>query len=130
MTRNDAPPPPYEAQFRAEVDQAGALRSVVAAYQQAGWTVSEELRERADFIGMELSFMARLCDAEAAAGDDASRLVSVVATQQRFLAEHLGAWAPAYGRAMLEHTRTPFLQGIAHLLLGFLAEESQALAEA
>lgn len=125
VMRTDAPPPPYEAQYLAGTDQAAALRSVVAAYQQAGWAVNDEQHERADYIGMELSFMARLCEEEAAAGDDAARLAAVVDTQRRFLGEHLAAWAPDYCREMLKHARAPFFLGIAHLLMGFLAEETQ-----
>ena len=131
VRETDAPPPPFESLYRAGAEAAptACLLAVVNAYQQAGWAVSEERRERPDYVGIELSFMAALCDEEPAAGEDPDRLATLIHLERRFVEDHLITWVPAYCRAVFNHARSSFFQGIAHLLLGFLNEEAQVLSE-
>lgn len=125
----DGPPPPYEGLYRTRL--GGGAEACVAgveqAYRQAGWTPDDHERQRPDYLGTELSFMATLCDEELAVSEDSLRLSSALIRERRFLEEHLLTWVPAYCRQMLNHSRTPFFQGIAHLLLGFLNEEAHTL---
>jgi TorA maturation chaperone TorD len=122
-----APPPPYEALYLSPRKETDHLLKVVAFYQKAGLQVSHDARERMDYLGLELAFMAELCGREnrlAKRGGKKAR-AGVLALEKEFLEEHLLLWVPEYCRLVIDAAKTDFFRGIACLLRGFLREERE-----
>lgn len=121
LAKEDGPPPPYEAVYRPGLDLPSLLGTLADAYREGGCAPPPDLAERADFIGVELSFMERLCEQEAEGVDCRSQ-------QIRFLEEHLTRWVPAYCGQMERHARTTFFCGFARLLAGVMNQERSCLS--
>jgi TorA maturation chaperone TorD len=121
------PPPPYEAVYAGAVgaDMGQLANAVWQCYAQAGVRVADDLREPADYIGLELDFMSYLAEKESQAWQRADEADANVRLQQEnaFLSEHLAAWAPKYCDAMTKEARTDFYRGIALVMKGFLATD-------
>jgi TorA maturation chaperone TorD len=120
-----APPPPYEALYLSPRKETDHLLKVVTFYKKAGLRVSRDARERMDYLGLELAFMAELCVRESGfvkRGNKGGR-AKVLALEKEFLAEHLLLWVPEYCRLAIAAAKTDFFKGIAHLLRGFLQED-------
>lgn len=110
------PAPPWESVYRTEERLLfdWPTLEVRQAYQQVGLAVSRP-GEPDDHIGLELLFMALLCE-RAAAGDEAA-----AEAQRRFLQEHLLQWAPVFASDLARHARTDLYRGLAHATIGILA---------
>lgn len=132
---------PYESVYRAdsrgEQGQPLALvygPSTVAVrrlYAEAGAEIAPEFRDLPDHVGMELEFMAFLCEREAEAWGGG--LEEDAATwqdwQRRFLEEHLGVWIDALCEKMQRLARTGFFRAAASLTAAYVAQERAILKE-
>jgi len=102
--------------YTAEVERLYAL---------AGARLAQDLVELPDFIGLELLFMAYLCEQEAgawAAGDgDLAR--RHLALQRHFLAQHLSRWLDGLCDEILARAKLDFYVGLAELSRAFLAAD-------
>lgn len=123
--------PPYESVFTSEQHllMQEARDGAVAFYRAEGIDLPTDNTTPEDHVSFEMQFMARLIDRAVEAideGDDAefARLVGV---QDRFLAEHLENWIPAFTQAIDEHARTDFYRGVASLTRGFLALDREVV---
>ena len=123
--------PPYESVFTSEQHllMQEARDGAVAFYRAEGIDLPADNTTPEDHVSFEMQFMARLIDRAVEAideGDDAefARLVGV---QDRFLAEHLENWIPAFTQAIDEHARTDFYRGVASLTRGFLALDREVV---
>lgn len=122
---------PHES-VHAESDGAlwGRSTSEVKRYiESAGFAYDPEDHRLPDHISVELEFMAALAGQEAQAYRDedypeASRRIGV---QKKFLARHLGKWAPAFCRQVAERSELPFYREIARLAAAFLKAERQEM---
>lgn len=125
--KKDAVMPPYEALFvmpEREIDQ---LLVLVRFYQRAGLKVSSGQFERMDYIGVELAFMAGLCEKERMAleaGQD-GQYQEILALEREFMRGHLLKWVPDYCDQMIRYAQTAFFRGFAYLLRAFLKEEKE-----
>ncbi len=123
------PAPPYEWVYATRPIQE-VHAEVLDLYRRANLSVSADLHEPPDHLGVELRFMAELCYREAEAllregGEDPS-LEGIIALEKTFLSDHLGPWVPAYAEEMGRHARTDLYRGVAQILGGFIEAESQA----
>lgn len=94
--------PGYETGYRGEgiFQQADLIADIAGFYRAHGLRAGGSERERPDHIVVELEFMSVLARKEAAAvraGND-DHVAVCRETSALFLAEHLGCWAPAFGR--------------------------------
>ncbi len=128
VARDYGPPPPYESLYRsAEVSsEVSFLVQVAEFYRHAQVNLPAERADRIDYLGLELDLMRLLCEEESRAFSqgDTAEAERFAVLQQRFLREHLLAWAPHFCELWLTQTTAGFYQGVAQLLLGFLEEES------
>jgi TorA maturation chaperone TorD len=90
--------PPYETQYGAPhvFAQSEELADVGAFYRACG--LASPAKERLDHVSVELEFMSFLALKEAYArfqGEEA-RVGETRELQAKFLADHLGRWAPAF----------------------------------
>jgi len=132
---------PYESVYRAD-SQDGRGRpaawvygpSTVAVrrlYEAAGAEIAPEFRDLPDHVGMELEFLAFLCEREAEAWEVGQE--EDAATwhdwQRRFLEEHLGVWIDALCEKMQRFARTGFFRAAAGLTAAYVARERVLLKE-
>lgn len=124
--------PPYEAPYVMPEKETDRLLAIVTFYRKAGLQMSAGQRERMDFIGVELAFMAELCAKERAALSAANMqdYEAVLAWQKEFLQDHLLTWAVDYCGAMIDHAETEFFRGFGFLMRAFLQEEKELCEQA
>lgn len=99
--------PPYETEYCPQtfsVHRSHQLADIAGFYQAFGLEPSRANPERADHIALELEFMSWLILKEERAVDSGidgrSNAQICREAQQRFLADHLLWWAPAFGFAV------------------------------
>lgn len=123
---------PYESVYTSEkrLKMQEARDEVLAIYHAYGLAKNEAWRESEDHIAVELEFMQFMAERTAVALDegDEDRAVQLLAVQQGFLDEHLGAWAPMLTTDIRRLAKTDFYRGLADLTDGFLAEDDSFLA--
>lgn len=123
---------PYESVYTSEkrLKMQEARDEVLAIYHAYGLAKNEAWRESEDHVAVELEFMQFMAERTAAALDegDEDRAVQLLAVQQGFLDEHLGAWAPMLTTDIRRLAKTDFYRGLADLTDGFLAEDESFLA--
>lgn len=124
---------PFESVYVSEkrLLMQEARDEVLAIYRSYGMDKAEDWKEGEDHIALEMEFLQALCLRTARAlrkGDDeqAERLLF---TQQNFLEDHLGSWAPMLTNDMAKHAKTSFYQGLAALTEGFLEIDGEFLSE-
>lgn len=109
--------PPYES-FWGSKGESG-LAATLRAYRAAGFEPSQTNRERQDYLGVELAFLATLAQAEADAaahGAPDAKASDLRAVRRTFLNDHIIPWLPTYCAAALPYARTPYFQTLLPLL--------------
>jgi TorA maturation chaperone TorD len=120
---------PYESVY---VDEAlrlntAATEAVAAAYRAGGFRPAGAVGAP-DHVGLELAFLGHLAAAEADAltRGDAAAAAAQRAAQRRFLAEHLGRWAPVWATACQRLARHPFYATLAEVVRDYVLGELEA----
>lgn len=122
---------PYESVYMSEerLLMRRARDEVLALYRGEGFMCTETLNVPEDHVGIEMEFMARLCDREAkayAAGD--SRAAQAVRGAQRaFLHDHLMKWVPRLCDDLAARAGTGLYRGLAETTRLYLAFECEEL---
>lgn len=112
--------PTYETAYRGrDIHQQGHIMADVAGlYLAHGLRFGGPERERPDHIAVELEFMSFLTLKEAVAhlelGSEA--VTACRHAQKLFLAEHLGSWAPGFGRRVQMAASLSFYEALGTLL--------------
>lgn len=124
---------PYENFYigKEPILQGERTVHVKTVMKELGYEEFEEHAEPPDHIGLELEFMAYLCNSAALnldAGEDeyAGRYLDF---QQKFLERHLLKWAPDACDDIIESTEALFYEGLAELTKDFLQSEPAAIEE-
>ena len=86
-------------------------------YQDAG--AGLELPELPDHIGVELGFMAFLCEGEARAEGHEEAQENYRRYQKGFLSEHVLQWVPGYCEIVAQRSTTPYMKTLAALTREF-----------
>lgn len=112
------------------LQQPHELSDLLAFYRAFGLKLGEGIHERVDFIAVESDFMAFLCAKQAYAqeqNDDALADITVDA-QQKFLRDHLGRWAPALARRVIDNSSgDSFYNALARFTLAYITGDCQLL---
>lgn len=129
VAKGYGPPPPFEMVWSNKIKDYGALQIIASAYREVGLEPSPDMKERLDYISVEIDFLHELAvrEAEAWKSVDIDRAVQLLVLQRDFLATHLGDWAPDFIEKALEFAETDFYRGHLIMLRGFLQSESQRL---
>lgn len=123
---------PFESFFLTPTGLLGGAVTdrVTAVYQQSHFT-PPDTTTNPDHIGIELAFMAHLCQIEAERLEIRAQrpapipnLQSLIATQQSFLQHHLLPWLPPLVLAVQRQAH-PFYTALADLVLAFVAHDAQ-----
>ncbi len=124
--------PGYETGYRGDgiFQQSSIMADIAGFYRAHGLRAGGAERERPDHITVELEFMAFLAKKEAMALQrKSSEQVEICRdTSALFLSEHLGCWAPAFGRRAAAVASTPWLTEIGLLVALWIEDELMAFA--
>lgn len=123
---------PYESVYTGKRHEfmGDAQQEVKALYAARGWEPKEDMfRIMEDHIGLELEYMAILCEEFKKAIEDEEKdgMQSVLEEQQSFLKNHLLNWAFSFTSDVCKYAQTDFYRGVAKVTGGFLKLEKQLL---
>lgn len=116
------PAPPWESVYRSDerVLFDWPTREVRSEYLRTGLAL-RAVGDPDDHVGLELLFLAILCE-RAAAGDSEAE-----SARRSFLQNHLLQWAPAFAADLAAGATTDLYRGLAALTAGFLSMERHAM---
>ena len=105
--------------------------AVEALYEEGGFALDQEFRELPDHVAAELEFLYLLIHEQnvAQARSDLPAVHGNADLRRRFLAAHLGAWAPPFAHAVAAGAQTAFYRELAALTKRFVADETAAVRE-
>jgi TorA maturation chaperone TorD len=108
--------PPYELEYRSSevFQQAQTLADIAGFYRAFGFDATGPVTERADHLATQWEFLAVLSMMESLA-KDADQAACCIAAQRSYLAEHAGAWMPAFFERVRRADAGSFLAKVADL---------------
>ena len=124
--------PLYEAEFGESderLQQPHELADLSAFYRAFGLKLGNGVQERVDFLAVECEFMAFLCVKQAYAEEhgDAELAAVTVDAQRKFLHDHLGRWAPACARRIIDQSEAAFYRSLARFTLAYVIDDCRRL---
>lgn len=125
--------PGYETAYRGDdiFQQADLLADIAGFYKAHGLRAGGSERERPDHITVELEFMAVLAKktVHALRGESFEDAEICHDMSALFLRDHLGCWAPGFGRRVAAMTASPWYRNLGELLAAWveLAMSSEAV---
>jgi TorA maturation chaperone TorD len=124
------PPPPYESLWREGRLMGETTVQVAKCYVEAGYQPDGRFAPL-DHLVEELRFMAALCNAEheARTTGDAELVAQLRDKQQRFLAEHLGAWIGDYSRKIAEQSTEALYRSLAQVAATVVSQDAAELMD-
>ena len=115
-------------------EQSQTLGDIAGFYRAFGLEVSDQAKERVDYISIELEFMSFLAYKEAYAlisdggeKEKAEKVEICRDAQRKFLSDHLGRWALFFTGRLEEKAKDGFYLWLARLTGKFLAFEIKAI---
>lgn len=129
LSRDAAPPPPFESVWREDRLVGEATLAVLDAYQQAGFAEIDLTAGPQDHLAVELKFMSLLVLREQEAWLAANRnAADTRMIQQRdFLDRHPLIWVPQWVARIVRDSREPFYRHLAELIGAFLKVDRKHL---
>lgn len=121
--------PPYEGLYKGDQVVGESLLEVKRFYRDAGILPDDSVHEAEDFLCVELDFMKQLCLRERDQWKSDGEASVTVATEDKFLREHLGSWAGQFCKRVEKHALTDFYRGFALILEAVVLTDIQYLHE-
>lgn len=117
LSPRSSPPPPYESVYREGALWGSSTAAILRRYREFGLEPDGDFRrEPPDHLGLELQFMACLCEREARGA------------QRDLLEEHLAQWFGMLRERVLSYTPHQFYEGILRLTEEWLDLHREYLA--
>ena len=122
---------PYASVYLTGIMSQEPMRAARQIYQEAGLEIGQGSADSPDHIGLELEFMAVLCDRETTAlKDGASEEVQdLLALQQRFLTGHMLPWIPQLSGEIIKRGTSDFYGGISMFMTEFVSLDRHLVDE-
>ena len=100
--------------------------AVLDLYSEGGFDIDDTFQELPDHVAVELEFLYLLgfTQNQARLAGDSDALAASEGLQQRFLAEHLGAWIGPFAAAVKSGAQTAFYRELAALTTRFVRMQS------
>jgi TorA maturation chaperone TorD len=100
--------------------------AVLALYDEGGFEIDDAFHELPDHVAVELEFLYLLgfTQNQARLAGHSAALAASEGLQQRFLAEHLGAWIGPFTAAVKSGAQTAFYRELAALTARFVRMQS------
>ena len=124
---NYGPPPPYESVYRESNIMGDSTRAVIECYSEAGFGEIDKSAGPQDHLGVELKFIALLCQRESQqrdAGNDAEA-INTLKMEKTFLEDHLLQWMPDFQGAVTQYAPHPFYETLVSLTSRVLVLDSE-----
>ncbi len=122
---------PYESVYTSteHLVMQEARDKVLAMYRHFGLDRDENLNMPEDQLGLELEFMAYLCNEckQALHEEDYSKAAKFIDTQTTFLKEHLLNWVPSFCNDVARCASSDFYLAIAKMTNGYLTLDQEIL---
>ncbi|MBI4560716.1 MAG: molecular chaperone TorD family protein [Candidatus Rokubacteria bacterium] len=119
--------PPYETEYGEDslFQPMQELADLAAFYRTFGLTLNAQAHERLDHVSCQCEFMLVLTRKEAYAREqgDPAMLEATQGASRRFLRDHLGRWAPAFGLKLAREDRSGFYEALGDLCSAFVSHE-------
>jgi len=119
--------PPYETEYGEEsvFQPMHEMSDLAAFYRAFGLEVAPTAHERIDHVSCESEFLLFLCRKEAYALEqkDVAMLDATRQAVRVFLRDHLGRWAPAFGRKLAREDQGGFYGALGLLTAEFISSE-------
>mgnify|MGYP001564751547 FL=1 len=126
--------PPYETEYGEDslFLPAQEMGDLAAFYRAFGLTLNAAAHERLDHIACQCEFLLILARKEAYAleRDDAAMLEATRGAVRLFLSDHLGRWAPAFGRKLAREDGNGFYGALGDLCHAVVVAECARLGVA
>lgn len=121
--------PLYETYYTytSPFQQASELADISGFYNAFGLKLDLRTVERADHISIQLEFMAFLLLRLSTETANSEATAVIEAAIKKFVAEHLGRWAPALGEMIRAKSESKTYSQIGAILSEFTAEEIKLL---
>lgn len=121
--------PPYETEYGADslFQPIHEMSDLAAFYRAFGLALRDDARERPHHVACECEFLAFVARKEAYADRHGAAALLEGCRQglRRFLADHLGRWVPAFGRALTRHDPGGFYGGLGRLATAYVTAECE-----
>lgn len=122
---------PYESVYTSEGKECGGVDlHLNALYLSKGLEINPDMfRIEADHIGLEFSYMAKLCQiqAECCENKDSNKAEETIKEQIEFYKDHFGKWITAFATDIYKLADEDFYKGFAKITKGFLTLEKEML---
>lgn len=123
---------PYESVYtdKRRLMMQDARNQVAGLYQSKNLKASDDMfRIAEDHIGLEMGYMAHLCEKsrEAAKKEDRDKFGVYLKEQKSFLDTHLRNWVSGFCYDLGNYAETGFYQGVAKITKGFLELEHEMM---
>ena len=122
---------PYESVYTSEGKECGGVDlHLNALYLSKGLEINPDMfRIEADHIGLEFSYMAKLCSlqAEYCGNGDSNKAEETVKEEIEFYKDHFGKWITAFTTDIYKLADEDFYKGFAKITRGFLTLEKEIL---
>ncbi len=119
--------PPYETEYGEEslFQPMHEMSDLAAFYRAFGLVVAPSAHDRSDHLSCECEFLAVLCRKEAYALErgDQPMLEGTKRALRLFLRDHLGRWAPGFGKKVAREDPRGFFGTFGLLCAEFIAHE-------
>ncbi len=116
--KNYGPPPPYESVYRESNIMGDSTRAVIELYSEAGFGEIDKSAGPQDHLGVELKFIALLCQRESQQRDagEAAEALNTLKMEKTFLDDHLLRWMPDFQGAVAQYAPHPFYEALVSLI--------------
>lgn len=99
-------------------------------FKRVGFEVSKDYKELYDYIGLELEFMALLCEKEENTIDNTPHAISsILKMEMEFVSDHLSKWIPAFTEKLISNAQTNFYKSIGLITNAFIYDEAMYLTD-
>ena len=119
--------PPYETEYGedSQFQPQREMSDLAAFFRAFGLRLRPDARERSDHIACECEYMLVLARKEACAVEagDAVMVEDTRRAARLFLRDHVGRWAPAFGRKLVREDPEGFYGALGHLCAVFVTAE-------
>ena len=126
--------PPYETDYREGLGGqhhgwSDLSVEVARKYSEAGFEVQPGYEGMPDHIGMELEFMALLCQREMGSwkSQDKDQGIEYLRWEEEFLREHLIKWVSVFCKKVIASSASEFFKVVAELTVEFVELENKLL---
>lgn len=106
--------------------------ALLELYREAEFEMDDEFKELPDHIAVELEFLYLIIfrENEARLSGDSAQLAATLSLRQRFLAQHLGAWANQFTSTVQARAQCGFYRTLAGLTADVISREASRVLEA